>query len=361
MPGDGSLFAPVAVAGSAGASVAMSDILAQLSPRFPAPILFCQHMSSSYSGKLPEVLRQRTNLRVAWAQHGDSPRPGSVYLCPPGHSMEVRDDGRLAVQPASLRDTLKCADRLLSSIAARYQQRAVAVLLSGAGRDGSDGAHDVHEHRGTVLAQSESSCLIPAMPRAASATGCVDIVLPPHQIAPALLNIVRDGHAIGAVKGHAAHSGIGLTRVLQYTLERILTDAIDAVGADFGNLQLVNRRTHTLGIAVQRGFGIDFLDHFRSVGLRDGSACGRAFRHRATTLIANIADDEGFATHRDIARSAGFRAVQSTPLITRSGRLLGMLSVHFRTPRSAAPRQMRYVETRAFHGANTVERLSAFS
>jgi GAF domain-containing protein len=86
--------------------------------------------------------------------------------------------------------------------------------------------------------------------------------------------------------------------------------------------------TGSLRIAVQHGFGAEFLDHFAVVG-DDRSACGRAARQRAQTVIVDVNVDASFAPHRDIAASSAFRAVQSTPLTERTGRLLGVVSTHY--------------------------------
>ena len=96
------------------------------------------------------------------------------------------------------------------------------------------------------------------------------------------------------------------------------------------NLREVTR-PGSLRIAAQYGFGAEFLDYFAVVD-DDRSACGKAARDRAQTVIADVNLDEGFAPHRDIAAASAFRAVQSTPLIGRTGRLLGVVSTHYPRP-----------------------------
>jgi len=114
-----------------------------------------------------------------------------------------------------------------------------------------------------------------------------------------------------------------------YYLDEILAMAIAELGADMGNIQLLDRRHQTLSIAAQRGFGQDFLDHFREVSAGDNCACGRALREQKRIIIEDVETDGSFASMRPIARAAGFRAVQSTPLIGRHNQPLGMLSTHF--------------------------------
>jgi hypothetical protein len=118
----------------------------------------------------------------------------------------------------------------------------------------------------------------------------------------------------------------------ELVLERALDGAMSLMGADFGNVQLRDRRSGELRIAAQVGFGEDFLEHFAAVA-DDGSACGRAASRRAQVVVADVSTDEAFEPHRRIAAASGFRAVLSTPIVSPTGRLIGVVSTHFREPR----------------------------
>jgi GAF domain-containing protein len=123
-----------------------------------------------------------------------------------------------------------------------------------------------------------------------------------------------------------------------------LAGAMSLAAADRGNLQLVDRAAGSLSIVAEHGFGAEFLEYFAVVD-DDRSACGRAAKGCAQTVIADVAADPGFAAHRDIAAASGFRAVVSTPLIDRDGRLVGVVSTHYRRPYSP-PRRDRLVMQR---------------
>jgi hypothetical protein len=116
-------------------------------------------------------------------------------------------------------------------------------------------------------------------------------------------------------------------------LAKALEGALDLAGADRGNIQVLDPATGSLRIAAQHGFGAEFLDHFAVVD-DDRSACGRAAKQAAQTVIADVNVDASFGPHRHIAASSAFRAVISTPLIERSGRLLGVVSTHYPRPYS---------------------------
>lgn len=138
-------------------------------------------------------------------------------------------------------------------------------------------------------------------------------------------------------------------------LEEVLDATIALQDADFGNIQVYNPETRALEIVVQRGFRQEFLEHFRTV--HDiGTACGRAMVLRERIIIEDVETDSEFAPHRHIAASAGFRAVQSTPLFNRSGEFLGVLSTHFRRPHRPPLRQLRFTDLYARHAADIIER-----
>ncbi|HEX8866186.1 MAG TPA: GAF domain-containing protein [Lentzea sp.] len=118
---------------------------------------------------------------------------------------------------------------------------------------------------------------------------------------------------------------------LRTSLPRMLDGALSLTGADFGNVQLLDPVSGSLRIVTQFGFGERFLDHF-AVVRDDNSACGRAAAQHAQVVIADVREDPGFVPHAEIAAASGFRSVQSTPLVTPSGQLVGMISTHFQQP-----------------------------
>ena len=141
-------------------------------------------------------------------------------------------------------------------------------------------------------------------------------------------------------------------------LEEVLNATIALQSADFGNLQLYNERTQALEIVAQRGFGQDFLNHFSAVN-ESGAACGRALKRAERVIIEDVLTDPDFAPHRAIAASAGYRAVQSTPLFSRSGEPLGIVSTHFRQPHRPSERELRLTDLYARQAAELIERKRA--
>jgi GAF domain-containing protein len=121
-------------------------------------------------------------------------------------------------------------------------------------------------------------------------------------------------------------------------------------GAEYGNVQLPAR--DDLVIVDERGLSAPFLRTFRRVDRHDGSACGRALRHRTPVIIRDVEQDPEYTGFSNDARIAGYRAVQSTPLVTVDGRLLGLVSTHFAIVNQPTPIEMETLQT---YGAMAAE------
>ena len=143
----------------------------------------------------------------------------------------------------------------------------------------------------------------------------------------------------------------------EHCLEEILDAAILITKADKGNLQLFDRTTSSLRIAVQRGFDQPFLDFFAEVR-GDDSACAAAMRSTGRVLVEDISNSSVFAGRPslDVLLAAGVQAVQSTPLVGSRGNLLGMISTHFEKPARPADRELRFLDLLARQAADLLER-----
>jgi PAS domain S-box-containing protein len=144
---------------------------------------------------------------------------------------------------------------------------------------------------------------------------------------------------------------------LQTALEEVLDAAIALLEADMGNVQLFDPQTRELQIVAHRGFREDFLEYFRSVGGDPSAVCARAAQNGQRAIVEDVEADPAFAPYRAIAASAGFRAVQSTPVTSRSGELLGVLSTHFRNPHRPSEQALRMVDLYARQAAEFLERM----
>ena len=142
---------------------------------------------------------------------------------------------------------------------------------------------------------------------------------------------------------------------LHSVLQAVLNECMELQKADLGHVQLVNRETRALEIVAQRGFRGDFPAEYESVGGAD-SACGQALLRGKHVIVEDLLADESFAPDRQFAASAGFRAIQCTPLFNRNGDSLGMLSTHFRSPHHPLDRELKFTDLYARLAAELIER-----
>lgn len=180
----------MALAASAGGLAALSTVLSGLPADLPAALVVVQHLDPRHRSLLSAILSKRSPLHIKQAEDGERLAQGSVYVAPPDLHLLVGSDDHLSLDRTARVHFLRpSADRLFESVAAAYGARAVAVVLSGTGRDGSAGIRAIKERGGVTIAQSPDTAEYDGMPSAAIATGCVDLVLALDQIAPRLVEL----------------------------------------------------------------------------------------------------------------------------------------------------------------------------
>ena len=190
----GARFDVVALASSAGGIAAISHILESLPAGFPAAIVVVQHLDPRHRSLMAEILRRRTRLEVVQATEGDRIRPGTVHIAPPDRHLLVNRDGSLSLSHSELVHFVRpSADLLFESVAASYKERAIAVVLTGTGSDGSLGVGAIKKMGGTVIAQDQESAEFFGMPAAAIKSGHADFVLRLDEIPSALTTLVAEG------------------------------------------------------------------------------------------------------------------------------------------------------------------------
>ncbi|HET7338639.1 MAG TPA: chemotaxis protein CheB [Candidatus Dormibacteraeota bacterium] len=188
-------FDIVAFAASAGGVFALTEILGKLPGDFPGIVVVVQHLDPRHRSLMPQIFGRRSNLPVYQAVDGMEVEPGNVYLAPPDRHLLVNRDGTVSLTQTELVNFVRpSADLLFESVAAAYGERAIAVVLTGAGKDGSLGVTAIKKRGGTVIVQDEATSEFFGMPSAAIRTGSVDFVLSIDEI-PGALTTLMSGEA----------------------------------------------------------------------------------------------------------------------------------------------------------------------
>jgi two-component system chemotaxis response regulator CheB len=182
----------VAMAASAGGLNALTRVLRSLPAGFPAAVAVVQHLDPRHRSLMAQILGRSSALPVHEAEHGDFLSAGEVCIAPPDHHLLINSDGSVSLTRSEMVHFVRpSADLLFESAAASYRERLIAVVLSGMGTDGALGLRAVKETGGRVIVQTGAEFV--GMPTAAIETGNVDLVLALDEIAPMLLELVRNG------------------------------------------------------------------------------------------------------------------------------------------------------------------------
>jgi two-component system, chemotaxis family, CheB/CheR fusion protein len=209
----------VVVGASAGGIEALSALVAGLPAGFGAPIVVAQHLDPHRPSQLTDILARRSHLPVVTIAEETELKAGTVFVVPANCDVEISDHVVRLVPPGDRPFPAPSVDRLMSTAAAAFGERLIAVVLTGAGSDGADGAQRVKAAGGTVVIQDPEEARFPSMPASLEPT-IVDLVAHVDAIGPVLHDLVR---------GAYRPSGSDDDRLLK----RFLASVRDRTGIDF--------------------------------------------------------------------------------------------------------------------------------
>lgn len=183
-------FPVIGVGASAGGLEAFSELLQNIPANPGLCIMLVMHLQPDFKSHLAEILGGVTHLAVQQAVDGVKVEPNSVYIIPPNQALALKDN-RIALTPRPPRGQHMPADYLFRSLATAQKSRAIGVILSGGGTDGTLGFIEIKAAGGITFAQDEATAKHDSMPRAAVAEGVVDYILDPAGIARQIVQILR--------------------------------------------------------------------------------------------------------------------------------------------------------------------------
>jgi two-component system, chemotaxis family, protein-glutamate methylesterase/glutaminase len=160
---------------STGGPQALEYLLGTLPPDFPGAIVVVQHMPDGFTDMFARRLDELSALQVKEAQSGDLLQPSRVLICPGSRHMRVKrmpmGDIVILSDDARVNGHRPSVDVLLRSVAEEFHVQAIGVLMTGMGDDGAEGLGAIKKHGGMTIAQSEDSCVVYGMPKAAIERG----------------------------------------------------------------------------------------------------------------------------------------------------------------------------------------------
>ena len=265
-------FPVVGIGASAGGLAAFEEFLGALPTNGPIGMAFVlvQHLDPDHKSILLELIKRFTTIEVQWAEDGIEVRAECAYIMPPNKDMALVDGRLVLMKPEAPRGLRLPIDTFFRSLAADQCERAICIVLSGTGSDGTLGARAVRGEGGLVIAQSPETADYDGMPISAISAGMVDYVLAPMNMPEQLLDYVRRDFRHPAQAERPAHvdSSQDLLKVLHLLRDR--------TGHDF-----TQYKTNTLQRRVERRMVVtkieDMAEYVALVG-RDPNEAETLFR-----------------------------------------------------------------------------------
>ena len=238
-PVEGSGSQLVVIGSSAGGIEALSRLVTKLPADFPTPIVIAQHLDPRRPSHLAEILGRHTTLPIKIVDETTPLEDGAIYVIPSNRLVEVFDgEARLRVaKPGTIAPSV---DLMLSSAAAAYGERLIAVILTGTGSDGSAGAWHVKQAGGALVIENPATAMFSSMPGSISPS-LVDATADLDSIGEVVLGLLAAGDGTAEARERdefdllldriRARSGIDFTSYKAATIVRRLQGRMNAVGA----------------------------------------------------------------------------------------------------------------------------------
>ena len=184
----------VVIGASTGGPKALYSVITQFPENMGVPVFVVQHMPAGFTKAFADRLDSNSKMKVVEAGDGMNVEKNTVYVAPGGFHMEVWKDNRIHLnKEPSIWGVRPAVDKLFMSASKVYGENIVSAVLTGMGRDGAQGTVEIKENGGITISEDESTCTIYGMPKAAYATGKVDLVLPIDKIANEIVKIIKFG------------------------------------------------------------------------------------------------------------------------------------------------------------------------
>ena len=279
----------VGLGASAGGLEAFKTFFAAMSPGSGMAFVLVQHLDPHHKSLLVELLSKHTEMSVVQAEDGMAVAADQVFVIPPNAVLTIKDGILHVTTPAPPREHRKPIDVFFAALAEDQQEKAVSIILSGSGSDGSLGLKAIKEHGGLTLAQAgfDATALL-GMPSSAAATGLVDEVLPVERMPARLLEYARHLSSVGDRKAPD-----GTRRDAAEHLTKICTLLRARLGHDFSEYKestLVRRIQRRMQVLQIDGVP-DYIDRLR----QEPSQLDLLFRDLLIGVTQFFRDPEAFA------------------------------------------------------------------
>ncbi len=294
-------FPIVGIGASAGGLEALQSFLAHVPSEPGIAFVIVTHLAPDQVSLLPELLQRHTRMPVQKAQDGMKVEPNCVYVNTPSHDLAILN-GTLRLFESTVPHHIPLPiDFFLRSLAEDQREHAIGVILSGTGSDGTVGVKAIKGESGMMMAQAPASASFAGMPDSAIATGLVDYVLPPHEMAARIVEYARGSYLAGRTASDDS------TAALDGALQQAFILIRSRTGHDFSSYKLSTiRRRVERRMSVHR---IETLEGYVRFLRENAQEIDILFRELLIGVTSFFRDPEAFDVLRRTALPALLRLI----------------------------------------------------
>jgi two-component system, chemotaxis family, CheB/CheR fusion protein len=214
-------FYIVAIGASAGGLDAVQHFFSNIPNNTNVAYIVIQHLSPNFKSLMPELLSKYTGMQIYTAENHQTIQPNFIYLNQKDKNIGIKDNKFILINKAPKNNLNLPIDIFFHMLGVSYKERAIGVILSGTGSDGSRGIKTIKEHGGLILVQEPTTCQFDGMPNSAILTNTSDFILPPKEIAEKIVqytskNIQLDTESTIKSKNEKTFQAI-LSEIHKYT------------------------------------------------------------------------------------------------------------------------------------------------
>lgn len=223
-------FYIVGMGGSAGSLESFEEFFKNIPADTGLAFVVVSHLDPIHKGIMPELLQRLTSMKVSQAEDGDKVQPNSVYVIPPGKDLSILHGTLQLLEPSQARGFRMPIDFFFRHLAEDQGERAIGIIFSGMGTDGTLGLKAIKEKQGMVMVEDPASTTYDAMPKSAIQVGLVDYVAPASELPEKLLGYVNHLYKVAGVMPAPSSRGEGQTFD---PFQKIFSLVRSKTGADF--------------------------------------------------------------------------------------------------------------------------------
>lgn len=206
----------VAIGASAGGLEALKAFFKSVPEGSRNAYVVIQHLSPDYKSMMGELLKRCTDLPIVEVTEGMKVKAGHIYLIPPVNNLILKED-HLFLKDKPKSQTLNLPiDMFFESLAKEHKEKAIGIILSGTGSDGTRGARAIKENDGMIMVQEPDEAQFDGMPQSAIATGLVDYVLSVNKMGPELQNFINAPSVFHFKDGDIEYDQSELMKILNF-------------------------------------------------------------------------------------------------------------------------------------------------